>query len=366
MATFLNYSPLQLSGRHGVGPFQLSLEEDGGVIRQVEVKVGYGRRHIEKISSQMAFVQVVNYSDRVDFNSAPAYNYITSTAFEQLLNLEIPERAQYIRTLLLELSRISNHLLYFSKIAKSVEQLSLMNQCLREWERFCDIFEMYCGSRLAFGSICIGGVREDASDGWFFRIEKALNSVREFLPDIKSSLLNHPFFKERTRGLAVISREEAIRWNLSGPNARASGVDRDLRIEAGFAAYPKIYSNPSIGAERDGDVWSRVGYRMFEISQSMDFVLALFRKIPNGNFRIRIGAEVESEPGFVFHRVESARGEVSLFVDCAGGQSPAMVKYFCPSNMLISLLPSMLRGIRTEDVFLAIQSLDISFSEVDR
>lgn len=366
MAAFLNYTPLQLSGRHGMGPFHLSIEEDGGVIRQVEIGVGFGRRHIEKISSKMAFVQVVNFSDRIDFKSAPAFNYVSSTAFEQLLNLEVPERALYIRTLLLELSRISNHLIYFANIARSVEQLSLMNHCLREWERFCDIFEMYCGSRLAFGSICIGGVREDATDGWFFRIEKALNSVREFLPDLKSSLLNHPFFRERSRGLAVITREKAAEWNISGPNARASGLDRDLRIESAFAAYPKIYSTPSIAAEREGDAWSRVGYRIFEIGQSMDFVLALFRKIPSGNYRIRIGAEVESEPGFVFHRVEGPRGEIGMFVDCAGGQSPALVRYFCPSNMIVGLLPQILKGIRTEDVFLAIQSLDISFSEVDR
>lgn len=366
MATLLNYSPLQLSGRYGLGPFQLSLEEDGGVIREVDIRVGYGKRHIEKISAQLPFVQVVNFADRIDFNAAPAYNLITSSAFEHLLTLEVPERAEYIRTLLLELSRVANHLLFFSKISKSVEQLSLMNHCLREWEKFCDIFEMYCGSRMAFGSICIGGVREDATDGWFFRIEKALTSVSDFLPDLKSSLLNHPFFQERARGLAVIDKETARRWNLSGPNARASGLDKDLRAEPGFSAYSKVFNKQSPPVENCGDAWSRVGQRMFEIAESIDLIHSVFRKIPKGNYRIRIGAEVESEAGFVFHKIEGARGEIGLFVDCAGGQKPAQVKYFCPSNMLVNLLPQILRGIRTEDVFFAIHSLDISFSEVDR
>jgi NADH-quinone oxidoreductase subunit D len=368
MATGLSFTPIHLAGVHGLGAFRLNVEEDGGLVSRATMDIGYGRRNIEAVSLQVPFAQALNYADRLDYLAAPAYSLALSSAFEELLSLEIPERARFIRAILLEINRISSHLHFYANLAKVTGQAPLMNHCLRERERFSDIMEMYCGSRLGFGAVCLGGVAADATDGWFFRIEKAMAAMKEFLPDLRSVLLDHPFFEERARGLAPISGKCARNWNLQGPNARASGqADADLRFTRHRDLYGEI--GPGLSNEAtlsEGDTLSRARIRLEEILLSSRMIEGLFRRIPSGNHRIRVGIDVVPPSGKSFVEVEGPRGRVSVLAESRGEPSPGNVKFFGPSAMVVQQLPVILAGINIEDIFLVIHSLDISFSEVDK
>ncbi len=367
MATKLNFSPLHLAGTQGIGAFGLELEEDGGLVVGARMAVGYGRRNIEQVAVRVPLSQALNYSDRVDFLAAPAFNCALSFAFEELLGLEVPERASYIRLILLELNRISSHLQFYVNLARVAGQLPVMNYCLRERERFSDILEMFCGSRLGFGAICLGGVAGDASDGWFFRIEKAIDALKDFLPELDQLLLAHPFFVERTQGLAVISAHEAERWSLLGPNARASGIfAQDERSVRPYCVYSDNAPQALAFERACGDVRSRSAIRAAEILQSAALIKATFQRIPSGNHRIRVSQEVSPAPGKAVASVEGPRGTITVLAEVEGGNCPANVRFFCPSAMAVQLLPGLLRGIQVEDSFLVIHSLDISFSEVDK
>jgi NADH-quinone oxidoreductase subunit D len=367
MATVLEFPAAQLAGSHGLGAFALTLQEDGGLVAGARMEVGYGRRGIEGILVRLPVGQALNYSDRVDFLAAPAFNCALSAAFEEILELEVPQRAHHIRLILLELNRINSHLSFYANLAHVMGQKPLLNHCLRERERFSDIMEMYCGSRLGFGAICLGGVVGDATDGWFFRIEKAIQSLREFLPELDHLLLSHPFFEERTKGLAVISREEAERGNLLGPNARASGLStEDERISRPYGAYKTERVVQSAVSASVGDVYARACVRVSEIQQSAALIETAFKRIPSGNHRIRVGMEVIPPAGVAVSAVEGPRGAITVIAETNGERSPAHVKFFCPSAMAVQQLPALLRGIQVEDVFLVIHSLDISFSEVDK
>ncbi len=171
---------------------------------------------------------------------------------------------------------------------------------------------------------------------------------------------------ERTRGLASISAEEAARWNLLGPNARASGLARDERIDRAYGAYRAEPVPALTFSNSSGDVNARCRIRASEILQSAKMIEASFQKIPAGNHRIRVGMEVSPSPGKAIATVEGPRGEITVLAEAGGGNCPANVRFFGPSAMATQLLPHLLRGSQVEDAFLAIHSLDISFSEVDK
>ena len=365
----LNYTPVHLASAQGIGPFGLKLKEDGGLVSEAQLAVGYGRRHIEAISLQLPLAQALNYADRLDCYSAPAFNFALASAFEALLGLAVPERAQYIRVVLLELNRISSHLHFYANLARAVGQAPLQNHCLRERERFSDIMEMYCGSRLAFGAISLGGVSSDATDGWFFRIEKAIASLQEFVPDLRGTLLEHPFFTERARGLGVVTREEAERANLLGPNGRASGRENtDVRVNHPYAAYGALdLKGPEFDVRRtEGDVYARSLIRLSEMLASAKLVEQIFRQIPGGNHRIRVSMDVAPPPGRAFTVVEGPRGNIHALAETNGRPQPASVHFSTPSAMAAQHISTLLLDRQVEDVFLLLHSLDLSFSEVDR
>jgi NADH-quinone oxidoreductase subunit D len=367
MATQLNFSPIHLAGSQGLGAFGINILEDGGVISEVAIEVGFGRRNIEALVLSLPVSQSLNYIDRIDYLSSPAYSYALASAFEETLGLHPPVRAEQIRVIILELNRICNHLNFYIRISKSIGQIALMNHCLREREKFLDVLEMYCGSRLGYGAICLGGVIEDATDGWFFRIEKAIHSMMEFLPDLKSAVLEHPFFLERAKGLAVISNETATKWNIRGPNAKASGIiNSDLRKTRPYGAYKELNFTITEPSRTSGDVLARAWVRLDEIKSSSEIILNCFRKIEKGNHRIRVSLDVVPPVGKSLKEVEAPKGSLSVMMESRGEICPANIKIMGPSPLSLQILPKLLIGVQTEDLFLVIHSLDLSFSEVDK
>lgn len=367
MATELNLSPIHMAGSQGLGAFGVNLLEDGGVISKASIEVGFGRRNIESLVLTLPVSQTLNYVDQIDYLSAPAYGYAIATAYEEVLGLHPPVRAEQIRVILLELNRICNHLNFYIRLCRSIGQKAIMNHCIRERERFLDVFEMYCGSRLGYGAICLGGVIEDATDGWFFRIEKAIQSLNEFLPDLCSAVLDHPFFVERSKGLAVIDSETARTWNIRGPNAKASGIiERDLRKNRPYGAYKELNLSIQEPARWTGDVLARTWVRLDEIRSSSEIILNCFRKIEKGNHRIRVSLDVVPPVGKALKEVEGPKGSIVVIMESKGEICPASIRVMGPSPLSLQILPRLLVGVQTEDLFLVIQSLDLSFSEVDK
>jgi NADH-quinone oxidoreductase subunit D len=192
-------------------------------------------------------------------------------------------------------------------------------------------------------------------------------SLKEFLPDLESSLLAHPFFERRMHGLAPIDLAAVKKWNITGPNARATGMPGiDLRTSRPYGAYRGVTLDSSVLAVAHGDAYDRARIRKSEILQSVHLIEAVFRRIPSGNHRIRVGLDVRPSPGKAVCNVEGPRGAIYALVETDGRAQPAQVSFICPSAMAVQMVPALLRGIQVEDTFLVIHSLDISFSEVDK
>jgi NADH-quinone oxidoreductase subunit D len=349
-----------------IGPFALSVHEDGGLVEKLSIGIGYGHRGIEYCSESLVFNQCVFYSDRVDFLAAPACNAVVVLAMERLGGIEIPERASFIRCLLLELNRLHSHLFHLALIAESAGHTPLFHYAQRERERFNDLFEMYCGSRLGFGSICLGGVVENASDGWLFRVEQSLSALDEFLIEARETLLDNPLFVSRLEGLATLSSELAKKNNISGVNARASGHFVDVRRQSPYAAYGDLQMPPIPKAFRGGDSFARLSYRLYEMTESKELILRALSRLPQGNHRVIVGNSIHLPKGEAVQRVETPRGEMGVFLRSEGGTRPVRLKYFTPSYFVMRLMPELLRGEQVEDILLAVHGFDISVSEVDR
>lgn len=365
MSTRLEFGAPRISQILGPGPFSMTVDEDGGVVSGVKLRFGYEHRGIERIATKLSIVQNHAYSDRVDYHCAPSCNFAYAQAVERLGNMEVPERADRIRVLLLELGRIFSHLIFVGKMARVADYTPLEQFSVREKDRISDLFEMYCGSRLGFGSICIGGVPTDATAGWMHRIERALFEVQDFLEEAEEYFAANPYVKKRMKGLAAVSSAAAGSSGFTGVNARASGVGADLRRSAPYAGYRTV-SLPALEAGTAGDAWSRFLYRLGEIRQSSEIILGVINSLPQGNHRIATGPGIFLPEGFTVSRVEGPRGEFGVLLVSSGRETPARVHYFSPSRAVAEMLPGALTGVPVEDLFLALQSFDMSVSEVDR
>src|SRR3989344_1262394 len=196
------------SGKAGtVGPMVLNVEEDGGIIHQIDFEFGFSTRRIEDCLTKVSFVAGISYAEKIDFLAAPAGAVAYVQAVEQLAGIEITDRAKIIRVFLLELNRISSHLFFIAQMAASVGLDSIYYFCLREREKYCDLFELYCGSRVGFGAIKIGGVAEDASDGLLFTVEEILRNTESFLHELNEILTNDPIFIEQVEDVGILHKD---------------------------------------------------------------------------------------------------------------------------------------------------------------
>jgi NADH-quinone oxidoreductase subunit D len=366
MAIRLDVPFSEMAGFHGQGPLSLRLMHDDGAIESCRVSCGWGRREIERSMESLPLSQLLPFSERMDYLAPAAYSICVAQALEEALSIEVPERSQYIRTCLLEIHRIVTHLEFFLSLSRVLNLESLRQHCQREVERYHDALEIFCGSRLGFGAVALGGVIDEASDGWIFRIEKALECTEAFLSDLGLVLSESPLFEERARGLAVITPATAQRWRLSGVNARASGLFRiGLRQNRKYLAYGKANLTFAETGPDSGDVFSRALWREIEIRESSRILRQLFSQMPKGNFRIKVGHGISSPAHSTVIRVDSPRGLLTFFFETKGGTTAQRCRFFAPSDSILQLSPGLVEGASLEDLRLILASLDFSVSEVD-
>lgn len=365
MTTRLSFSPHEITAEQCLGPFALSVDEDGGVVERAKFNFGYQCRNIEKVFERINFAQGISYCDRIDYLAAPFCNFVYAQAVEQLGAMSLPPKADYGRVVLLELSRIYSHLYCVGNIARTAGHEPIFNFSIREREKISNLFEMFCGSRLGFGAICIGGIAADITDGWLFQVERVLREILAFLIEVDEYLLLNPLFLGRLTNLMVLKRDIAESCGVTGPNLRACGSSVDLRRSHPVAAYGALEITETKGFE-SGDALSRFLIRLAEIKQSEAIIRAAIVRIPAGNFRILTGPNIFLPSGMAVAKVEGPRGELGVFLVSGGENRPLRAKYFTPSCAVAELLPALSSGACLDDLFLGLQSLDLSISEIDR
>ncbi|MBI5020462.1 MAG: NADH-quinone oxidoreductase subunit D [Ignavibacteriales bacterium] len=363
----INMGP-QHPSTHGV--LRLEVVVDGEIVVDVIPHIGYLHRCFEKHAENMTgYQQVVPYVDRMDYCAAMNMDFGYVLAVEKLLGIQVPERVEYIRVIMAELQRIASHLIAAGTYGLDIGAFTPFLYMFRERERILDLFEMTCGARLLYNYMWVGGVSHDLPPGF---IDKAKDFCQYFKPKIKeyNDLLSYnEIFIKRTANVGILPKDVAISYGCSGPVLRGSGVNFDLRRDDPYSVYHKFDWQPEIGKGEVGtvgDCWDRYMVRIREMEQSINIVEQALNQIPEGNVASAIPKRIRPNPGDVYVRTESARGELGFYVISDGSGKPYRIKARSPSFVNLSVIPEISRGGMIADLVAIAGSLDIVLGEVDR
>jgi len=382
----VNMGP-QHPSTHGV--LRLVLELDGEVVVRCIPHIGYLHTGVEKECEAKRYLQVIPMTDRLDYLAPLSNNLAYCLAVEKLLGVEVPERAQVIRVMLTELSRIASHLVWLGTHAMDLGAMSVFLYCFREREKILDLFEAVSGQRMMTTYFRIGGLMADLPPGFE---EQVFSFIREFpkrVDEYEDLLTQNPIFVERTKGIGVIKREEAINLGVSGPTLRACGVPWDIRKAIPYSGYEKFEFQISLGQR--GDVYDRYLCRLFEMRQSVEIVRQTLDRLPSGPVmaddpkltpppKALVKTSMEAlihhfkywsegfapPPGEVYVSVESPKGEYGVYVVSDGSPRPYRVYFRTPSFANLQALPRMVEGRLVADLIAVIGSIDIVLGEIDR
>jgi len=373
---------------HGV--LRLVLQLDGEVVRKCDPVVGYLHRGDEKIAENMTYNQFVPYTDRLDYLAPLSNNVAFALAVERLADLEVPPRCQAIRIVISELSRISAHLLGLGAFAMDVGAMTVFLYTFTEREKLYTLFEALTGARFTTSYTRIGGVMRDMPEGWTDRV---LEFCEQFLPiidEIDGLLNRNRLWVDRTEGIGVISREDAIAYGLTGPNLRGSGVEMDLRKDAPYSGYEQYDFDVPVGTK--GDCYDRYLVRVEEMRQSVRIVRQAIERMPGGPWYATEAKKIFVPPkekiltsmeeliqnfmlvtegpqmpaGEVYFEAENPKGALGFYVVSKGGGVPYRLKIRAPSFCNLSILPKVCVGAMVSDVVSILGSLDFVMGECDR
>ncbi len=382
----LNMGP-QHPSTHGV--LRLLLEVDGETIVRIMPDIGYLHTGIEKTCEAKFYQQVVPLTDRIDYLCPMTNNLAYCLAVEKLLGLEIPPRAQWIRVLLNELTRINSHLVWLGTHAMDIGAMTVFLYCFREREDVLRLFEAVSGQRMMTSYFRIGGLALDPPLGWFDRAEDFLKRFPPNIDEYESLLTNNPIFVNRIKDVAYLSPEDAIALCATGPTLRASGVDVDLRRDLPYTGYENFKFN--VPVSKDGDVYARYLVRVQELRESQKIATQALEGMPEGPtkadapkvvlpdrekmktqmealiYHFKIVTEGLTVPeGEVYMPIESPRGEMGYYVVSDGTAKPYRVHMRSPSFANLQSLRKMCEGRLIADVVAAIGSIDIVLGDCDR
>ena len=355
----LNMGP-QHPSTHGVLRLELKLE--GEIISDVIPHIGYLHRCFEKHAEAMTYPQVIPYTDRMDYLAAMYNEFGYALAVERLMGIEVPERVEYIRVIMGELQRIASHLVALGTYGADIGAFTPFLYCFRDREKILHLFEITCGARLLYNYIWIGGVSHDLHPD-FIRLTR--DFIKEFRPNIKelNDLLSYnQIFIDRTANVAVLPKETAINYGITGPNLRASGVKWDLRKNDPYSVYDKFdYEIPIGSGERGktGDCWDRYIVRVHEMEESLKIIEQAIEQIPDGDVTSAIPKRVKPPAGQIYTRVENPRGELGYFIISDGSLYPYRIKVRAPSFVNLAVMGELCKGWMVADVVAILGSIDI-------
>ncbi len=357
----LNMGPHHPS-THGVCRFVLKME--GEVIKDVEPVVGYLHRALEKICENRTYAQIIPVTDRFEYCTSMSCNMAFALAVEKLAAMEIPERAQYLRVIMLELNRIASHLIWFGTTALDLGAITPFLYGFREREDILDLFEMTCGQRLTYNYIRVGGVSRDIPAQFVPKCREFLNKFDACVDDYERLLTENVIFVVRNKNVGVLSPEKAIAWGVSGPALRASGVKHDLRRDDPYCIYDRF--DFEIPTCHNGDCYDRYIIRIKEMRESAKIVRQALDKLPEGETRAKVKMVFKPPAGEVYSRIENSRGEMGMYVISDGSTKPVRVKMRGGSYNQLQVIPEITRGHKIADLVAIMASMDVIMPEVDR
>lgn len=373
---------------HGV--LRLQLELDGEVVTKAEPVIGYLHRGDEKIAENMTYNQFVPYTDRLDYLAPLANNMAYAIAVEKLAKLEVPPRCQAIRVITAELARISSHLLGLGAFGIDTGAWTVFMYTFEEREKLYRLFEELTGARFTTSYTRIGGVARDVPEGWTDRVNAFCDQFLPILDEILALLTRNKIFMDRTAGVGVISKEDAIAYGLTGPNLRGSGVPLDLRKDRPYSGYEQYEFDVPIGA--NGDSYDRYLVRGEEMKQAVRIVKQAIKTLPGGAWHAEDARRIFAPPkdkiltsmeeliqnfmlvtegpqmpaGEVYFEAENPKGALGFYVVSKGGGVPWRLKIRAPSFCNLSILPKICVGTMVSDVVAILGSLDFVMGECDR
>jgi NADH-quinone oxidoreductase subunit D len=357
----LNMGP-QHPSTHGV--LRVILRLKGEIVQGVDVDIGYLHRGVEKIGENITYAQFVPYTDRTDYVASPANNLGYVETVEKLAQMEVPARAQYIRVVTAELTRIASHLLWLATHALDIGAMTVFLYCFRDREKVLDLFETAFGARLTVHAFRVGGVYHDPPKLFY---DKCAEFAREFpkaIYDYEDLLTENRIWQSRTRGVAVLSAEDAIDLGASGPILRASGVAHDVRRAEPYAAYEDFDFTIPVG--KNGDVYDRYLVRVEEMRQSAFIIEQAAADLPSGKTMAKVPRVLKPKKGEVYHRIESPKGELGYYLVSDGTDRAYRLRIRPPSFVNLQSISTMMQGGLVSDAVAAIGSIDIVLGEVDR
>jgi NADH-quinone oxidoreductase subunit D len=357
----INMGP-QHPSTHGVLRLVVSLQ--GEIVKNLKPHCGYIHRGIEKMCEKDTYPQIIHLTDRMDYLSAHINNHAVCLLVEKALEVEVPERVKYLRTILDELNRIASHQLWWCSFGMDMGGLTCFFYGLRDREHVLDIFEESFGSRLLHSYYTPGGLLHDVHPNFQKRVKDFIKYFRKKIKDYDDILTGNIIMQERTKGIGYLSKEDAISYGVTGPSGRGSGFSCDVRKHHPYAMYDKVKFNEILLPE--GDTFARYMVRMHEMRESMNIIEQLIDNIPEGDYTAKMKAVIKLPAGEYFQRVEAARGELGVYVLSDGNKSPYRMKFRSPNFSNLSALDHISREGKIADLVAIGGSLDYVIPDIDR
>ena len=358
----LNMGPVHPS-THGVYRMRVTL--DGEVVLDIEPVFGYLHRGVEKLAEERTYAGFIPLTDRLDYLSSMSNNLSYCMAVEKLAGISVPERADYIRVIMAELQRIANHCVVVG---------AFLNDCgayftpflylFREREKILDLFEMVCGQRLTYNYIRFGGVSQDLPEEFLPALGKFIDQMKKFINEYEFFLRQNEVLQVRAKGVGILEKEQAINCGMSGPVARASGINKDLRKDDPYSVYDRF--DFDIPVCETGDCYDRYRVRMEEIKQSLRIVEQAMKTIPGGPVRSEVPHLVRPPRGEAYAHIECPKGELGYYLVSDNSIAPYRCHVRPPSLINLTALRDMVRGWKVADLVITFGSIDITLGEVDR
>ena len=346
------------------GVLHLKMRVNGETVVDVEPNLGYIHRGIEKMNEALTYKQCVHLTSRMDYLSAHMNNQAVSLAVEKGMQIEVPARAQAIRIIMAELQRLASHQLWWGCLGLDMGAVTPFFLGFRERETILEIFEESTGNRLTMSYITPGGVLQDIHPNFVADVKKWITQFKKNLPEFDQLYTNNVIVQSRLKGIGRISLEDVISFGACGPVARASGLACDVRKRFPYDGYDKLQFEEII--YKGGDCWDRYMVRMDEMKQSISIIEQLIDNIPAGPYREKLKGVPKVPEGEYYQRVETARGELGVYLVSDGGSKPYRLKYRTPNFANLSALRKMFIGQKIGDMIAIMSTLDLIIPDIDR
>lgn len=357
----VNIGP-QHPATHGVLRFRTAV--DGETIKKIDVYMGYIHRGVEKLCESLQYPQTLHFLDRLDYFSGQIYHHGLCLLYEKALNIEVSRRAQVIRVMMDELSRIASHCLFIGTYCMDLGATTMLFYTLRVREQILDIFEKTCGARMTFNYACIGGVMQDLAPDFADDVRALLEVLPKNIKEYNKIFTGNVIAKNRMEGVGVLTREDAISYAVTGPSGRASGWACDIRKLQPYSIYDELEFDEIVREE--GDSMARFKVRMAEMEQSARILAQLVDNIPDGEYCVKVPKVVKLPKGQWFQLVEGCRGAFGVYVESDGSTKPFRLKIAPPCLPLAAVVDHITQGSKIADLITIGGSLDYIVPDMDR